>query len=233
LKEINSQKDKLFSIIAHDLRSPFASIIGLIDLISDKSLGLSIEQIQELALTLNKTVVATNDLLENLLDWSRMEQGLLIPKRVPFYIGQIIDHAVQQLSELAANKQIEIVAQITPQLEADIDERMITSVIRNLLSNAIKFTKRGGMITICAKEQQQFIVVSVVDSGVGIPAHKISKLFINNSEIGTPGTEGEHSSGLGLLLCKEFVEKHDGKIWAESEVGKGSTFHFSIVKNVR
>jgi PAS domain S-box-containing protein len=233
LIEVNAEKDKLFSIIAHDLRSPFASIMGLIELISNDELGLTLEQIQEIAQSLNKTVISTNNLLENLLDWSRMQRGLLIPMKEPLKLHHLVKHSVLQLAEMAAKKEIDVVANVPEDLFANIDERMIGSVIRNLLSNAIKFTERGGKVTIVAQKQDDAVLVKVTDTGIGIPPSKLPSLFTCSTDVGTPGTEGEHSSGLGLLLCKEFVEKHNGEIGVESETTnlqhkRGSTFYFTL-----
>jgi PAS domain S-box-containing protein len=230
LIEVNAEKDKLFSIISHDLRSPFASIVWLVELISDRSLGFSLEQIQELGASLVKTLAATNDLLENLLSWSRMQRGVLVVEKKETLLTHLVDETLLQVEEMATQKEIEIQKEVPEQITANIDERMISSVLRNLLTNAIKFTRRGGKVTINVKNIEHTVQISVTDTGVGISANKIPLLFTINKEANTPGTEGEQSSGLGLVLCKEFVEKHDGKLWAESELGKGSTFFFTLPK---
>ncbi len=228
LIELNATKDKFFSIIAHDLRSPFSSILGLTEVMEEDE--LSVEQIRDFTKTIRRTVVNTYDLLENLLEWSKIQRDLLKTEFKLCSLKQIIDDSVVHHSEFALRKGIKIDTNVSQNLIIEVDERMISSVIRNILSNAIKFSRRGEIVKIDVEENGSDYTICIADSGIGMSESRISKLFKIDSEKGLPGTEGERSSGLGLILCKEFIEKHGGNIWAKSELDKGSTFYFSIPK---
>jgi PAS domain S-box-containing protein len=231
LVHLNAEKDKLFSVIAHDLRNPFSSILGLTDVMISESEELTSSQFREYATSLKKTTLASYNLLENLLDWSRLQRGLFIPNPTSISLDRLVDEEINQLSEFALKKQIEIEKRISGKMMVDVDVKMIGSVIRNLLSNAIKFTHRGGKVTVVATKSKEIITLKISDNGIGIQPNILSKLFQIDSEKGKPGTEGEQSSGLGLLLCKEFVEKNGGEIWAESVEGEGSIFGLTLNAN--
>jgi hypothetical protein len=228
LIELNATKDKFFSIIAHDLRSPFSSILGLTELMEEDE--ISVDQVRDFTKTIRKTALSTYDLLENLLEWSKLQRDMIKTDFKFSSLKQIIDNSVEHHSEFAFRKEIKIISNVSPSFVAEVDERMISSVVRNILSNAIKFSNRGGKVEITAEEDGSNYKISIADSGIGMSESRISKLFKIDSEKGTPGTEGERSSGLGMILCKEFIDKHGGKIWAKSEPGKGSTFCFTIPK---
>jgi signal transduction histidine kinase len=194
----------------------------------DESETLTKDQFVEYATSLKKTTLTSYNLLENLLDWSRLQRGLFIPEPTIVSLNRLAEEAINHLSELALKKQIEIVKNIPGNLFVEVDERMIGSVLRNLITNAIKFTHIGGKVTVEAIKSKTEIILKISDNGIGMSPLILSKLFKIDSEKGKPGTEGELSSGLGLLLCKEFVEKNGGKIWAESIEGKGSSFYFTL-----
>ena len=229
LLKISSEKDKFFSIIAHDLRSPFYGFLGLSQRLVEELPVMSINETRRIAGNLNDSAVATFRLLENLLEWSRMEQGLMpfLPESIQLL--PFIDDCLSALWESAENKEIEIKIDVKNDLTIYADRNMIQTIIRNLVTNAIKFTKKDGNIYISAKPiLENNIEISIEDSGVGMNKEIIENLFKLHINTSRAGTNGEPSTGLGLVLCKEFVEKHNGKIWAESEEGKGSTFYFTV-----
>lgn len=228
LESLNATKDKFFSIIAHDLKNPFASLIGASDLLVDSSNELSQEQVKIFSGIINQSARQAFRLLENLLEWSRMQTGSIAWKPKQVDLWDLVNEVVILLTGSAENKQIDLEAKIDENLTAFVDPNMINTVVRNLVSNAIKFTPRGGKIVVGSKVSDDFIEISVTDTGVGIKPEKIDQLFqIGESVVGV-GTENETGTGLGLILCKEFVEQHKGKIEVKSEPNKGSTFKFSI-----
>jgi len=229
LQRLSSEKDKFFSIIAHDLRSPFTGFLGLSQRLVEELPELSMNETERIAGNLNDSAVATFRLLENLLEWSRMEQGLIPFNPDLIKLRPVIDNCLSTTWESAKNKDIEIECDVNDAQIVYADLNMIQTIIRNLVSNAIKFTKKDGNIYISAKPVLgKKIEISVKDSGVGMNKEIVEDLFKLHGNTSRFGTNGEPSTGLGLVLCKEFVEKHNGTIWAESEDGKGSTFYFTI-----
>lgn len=229
LQKLNSEKDKFFSIIAHDLRGPFNGFLGLTQIMAEDLPSLKMAEIQEIAVSMKNSATNLFRLLENLLHWARMQQGLIPFNKEALALFPIIEESVEMLMEAAKNKGIEITNEVSDLLEVFADSNMLQTVIRNLVSNAVKFTPKGGKITIRAKMlSDNDIEISINDSGIGMSKALVDNLFQLDVKTNRPGTEGEPSTGLGLLLCKEFVEKHGGKLWVKSEEGKGSTFYFSI-----
>ena len=230
LQNINAEKDKFFSIISHDLRSPLVSFLGLTQIMAEDLPTLSINEIQDLALGMKNSANNLYGLLENLLEWSRLQRGLTNFTPKPFLLLPKITETMQPILELANKKEIEIGYNIPDDLEVFGDENMISSALRNIASNAVKFTTKGGRINLTAKKlDHSEVEISISDSGIGMNKDLLNKLFsLDKHSTSRTGTDGEPSSGLGLLLCKEFIEKHSGKLWAESEEGKGSTFYFTI-----
>ncbi len=230
LLELNRDKDKFFSILAHDLRTPFNAILGLSQLVADDYDELTKEEVVKIVKDINKAGKNLFRLLENLLNWSRVTSGRaeFNPEKIDLF--ELVLTAVHLLKPNADTKEITIENNIKPNTYVFVDEQMIESVIENLLTNAIKFTPRGGKIAINISEQPDRYEVSVSDTGVGISKENIGKLFRIDVPFSEYGTEKEKGSGLGLILCKENVEKHNGKIWVESEPGKGSTFYFTVPK---
>ena len=228
LKELNATKDKFFSIIAHDLKSPFNGIIGISNLMKEESKKLDLHSIHQYANMINTSAVQTYRLLENLLNWARIQQGKIIFNPNNILLKHLINEVVILLRESAYQKKIQIIDKTPANLRAKIDEGMIETILRNLVSNAIKFTPVGGQIEIQTTIINTGIEISVSDNGVGIDEENIQKLFNIDTNYSIPGTEKEKGTGLGLILCKEFSEKHNGKISAKSVVGKGSKFTISL-----
>lgn len=233
LKELNLTKDKFFSIIAHDLKSPFQGFLGLTQIMAEEANSFSADELTKLGTEMHQTADNLFALLKNLLEWAQMQNGSMSFEPNEVSLSELIAESIKAIKKRSKQKGITIINMVTYHKFALVDDNMINSVLLNLLSNAVKFTKRFGTITIQVKSTgNKMIEISVSDTGVGIPKDKIQKLFKAGEKIGTKGTEGELSTGLGLLLCKEFVEKHGGKIWAESEENKGSTFYFTVPEGV-
>jgi len=229
LQKINTEKDKFFSIIAHDLRGPFNGFLGLTKIMVEESSSLSRSEIQEMAVDMQNSAKNLFRLLDNLLHWASIQQNLIVFKKEEMELFPIVSESVETLKKLSNNKDIEIVIGISNQLNVFADSNMVQTIIRNLVSNAIKFTPKGGKVNILAnKVDNTNIEISVSDTGIGLNRKMTGNLFRLDVKTNREGTEGEPSTGLGLLLCKEFVEKHGGKLWVESEEGKGSTFHFTL-----
>lgn len=232
LEQTNSEKDKFFSIIAHDLRSPFQGFLGLTKLIADDLENMSMRDVRELSSDMQKSANNLYKLLDNLLQWSRFQRGFIELKIDAINIYQIVQQNIIISLETAKQKNINLINNVPNDIFAIADFQMINTVVRNLLSNAIKFTNKNGSIMIGANTTPEKIVyVFVQDDGIGMDEQILSDLFKIDKKVTRPGTSGETSSGLGLLLCKDFIEKNKGKIWVESEVDKGSTFFFTLPQN--
>ena len=233
LKKANAEKDKFFSVIAHDLRGPLGGIMGITELLANDSADLSDSQRYDLTVELSYSARNTFNLLEQLLEWSRMERGLTEFKPRKHVLKQMITDSLNIVAETARAKSIELFLEMPTELEVFADQNMFQTVLRNLASNAVKFTRQGGQVTISARpENDDLISVAVKDTGIGMTRQMVDNLFRIDVNTGRPGTIGEQSTGLGLLICKEFVEKHGGMIEVESEVDKGSVFRFSISGNI-
>lgn len=229
LQELNATKDKFFSIIAHDLRSPFNSFLGLTQIMAEELPSLTMAQIQEIAVNMSKSATNLYRLLENLLHWSSMQQGVIPFNPESVRLLPVADESITMILESAKIKGIEINCTIPDDLVVFADTNLLQTVIRNLVSNAVKFTLTGGKVNLSAKTTTDSnIEIFVQDSGIGMSQKLLGDLFKLDVKTSRKGTSGEPSTGLGLLLCKEFIEKHGGQIWAESEVGKGSTFYFTL-----
>jgi signal transduction histidine kinase len=229
LRELNAEKDKLFSILAHDLRSPFSAFLGLTEILSKKLQEINHDNIQSIANSLRHSALNVFQLIENLLEWSRMQRGLVEYEPRTIQLKDLIIRSVKTLSETLKQKDQEIQLHVPESIFVNVDIAMIESTLRNLISNAIKFSNRGEKINISAKIiLNKKVEVTVSDNGVGISDELLGQLFHVNEYVGCRGTEGELSTGLGLLLCKEFVEKNGGEIRAESIEGTGSNFSFTL-----
>ncbi|MDP3684276.1 MAG: ATP-binding protein, partial [Ignavibacteria bacterium] len=229
LLKLNAEKDKFFSIIAHDLRSPFHGFLIMTEMLTENISEFSSEEIVSYLGELNKSTQNIYKLLQNLLDWAQLKKGSFdfTPKEVS--LSTTVSASIEQINKRAIQKGITIINEVPENQNVFVDERMINSILGNLLSNAVKFTGKEGKVTIKTKTQSYGMVeITVEDSGVGITERTLNKLFKIDEKVGKKGTDGELSTGLGLLLCKEFVEKHGGKIWVESEEGKGSCFIFTV-----
>ena len=229
LLKLNAEKDKFFSIMAHDLRSPFNGFLGLTRLMVEDLPSMRIEEVQKIALSMRKSATNLYALLENLLEWSRMKQGLTTFESCSFLLMPEILQNVESLAVTASLKGIEINYDLPDNFSVFADKNMFGSLMRNLISNAVKFSPRGGNVKISSKSNTDGSVeIAVKDSGIGMNEKIMDNLFCLDENTNRKGTEGEPSTGLGLVLCKEFIEKHGGKLWLESEVGIGSTFYFML-----
>jgi PAS domain S-box-containing protein len=228
LRELNATKDKFFSIIAHDLKSPFNSILGFSDLLVEQIEEKDYEGIDKYAWIIQNSSQRAMDLLSNLLEWSRSQTGRMVYSPEYIEIGLLINEVTELLQDIAQQKSISILKNLPQKAIVFADKAMIGTILRNLTSNAIKFTNPGGEVLISVIEKPGKIELSVRDNGIGINKGAIDKLFRIDENISTLGTQNERGTGLGLILCKDFVEKHAGRIWVESEIGKGSTFFFTL-----
>jgi PAS domain S-box-containing protein len=228
LKDLNHTKDKFFGIIAHDLKNPFHNILGFSDLLAESVKDYNTEKTLRYLNFIKSSAENAHNLLENLLEWSRSQSGAIEFKPEELSINDVFEHIISELENSTFNKEIKIYNKLENEISAFGDLNMINTILRNLISNAIKFTNRGGEIQLQAILKDEYVYISVQDNGIGIKQDKINKLFKISENISTSGTEKEKGTGLGLILCKEFVEKHSGEIFAESELNKGSTFCFSL-----
>lgn len=228
LRELNAQKDKFFSIIAHDLKSPFNTIMGFSELLMEQINEKDYNGVDEYAKMIMESSKQALDLLMNLLEWSRVQTGRMQFSPENFDLVHLVDENILLFDLIAAQKAITINKSLPHEFIIFADKQMIRTVLRNLISNAIKFTRQGGEINISAEKTAKEVHISVSDNGIGIAPERIEKLFRIDESNSTYGTNDEAGTGLGLILCKEFVEKHGGRIWVESEQEKGSTFYVSL-----
>lgn len=228
LKYANDSKDKFFSIIAHDLKNPLSAIYMNSELLSIYFEQFPPEQLKDNIDKLHASSTHLKEFLDNLLEWARAQTNGISYEPEETNINELVENNISLLQSHANDKQLEINANLTDNLNLMLDQNMINTVVRNLTTNAIKFTPEGGNIIISTEKINQNIRVSIEDSGVGISPENLEKLFRIDTTISTKGTSGEKGTGLGLLLCKEFVEKHGGKINVKSDQGKGSKFYFDL-----
>lgn len=230
LHELVSTKDKFFSILAHDLRSNFGSYCMLTELITNKMDELSSEKLRELTTILYTSSRTLYSLLENLLDWARLQTGGLVFKPEVLDISKMAKDAISLFKVKSEEKSLTIESKIPEKTYVYADSNMLATVFRNLISNAAKFSRKTSRILVTSNEKGDFIKISVSDQGIGIKESDISKLFRIDVHITTIGTTQEKGTGLGLILCKEFVEKCGGNIGVESKEGEGSDFFFTLPK---
>jgi PAS domain S-box-containing protein len=229
LQTVNDEKDKFFSIIAHDLRGPLSAFVAASQIITEEIQTMAIDEIKALTVSMKTSATNIYSLLENLLEWSRLRRGGIdfVPQMINLKKKTLACIAV--LNESARQKGIEIEVSVPGDIEVFADNNMLDALIRNLVSNALKFSAKGGKVNIIGGYyENKSVQIKISDTGIGMTQELKNKMFMMNERTSRPGTAGESSTGLGLLLCKEFVEKHNGKIWVESEPGKGSTFSFTI-----
>ncbi len=228
LEKSNNEKDLLFSVIAHDLKSPFNGFMGLIEILVEEGLTLPKSELLNIYKQLNN---AANDLyllLENLLEWSVLQRQSIQISTKELTLSNIVTENINQISEHAKQKEIEIINEIPFDQKVFSDEKMLHTILRNLLSNAVKFSNRGGKIRFISIINNDEIEISVIDNGIGMASDKLPKLFKVGENVSVKGTAGEASTGLGLILCKELIEKLKGKIWAKSKENEGSVFTISL-----
>jgi two-component system, sensor histidine kinase and response regulator len=228
LQKINAEKDKLFSVIAHDLRSPFNSFLLLTEMLADEYMDFTEEEMTKLVKSMYKTAVSVSDLLENLLEWSKIQRGLASFQPVNLKLSDIIQKNLDYFHTHLVNKEIDLELRMDENLMVYADPSMVSSVLRNLVSNAIKFTRHQGSITIdVSKPSVDMVLIRISDTGVGMSESMISKLFSVETK-GRKGTDDEPSSGLGLILVKEFVQKMNGKVHLESKQDEGTSFFVEL-----
>lgn len=226
LINLNADKDRFFSILAHDLRSPFNAIIGFTDMLKNNIHDYNINQIENFINNINASALSTYTLLEDLLLWGRSQSGKLPFEPQIINLTEVCHDVVSVMNLAAKTKNITIKNFITEPIKVSADKQMIKTVLRNLISNAVKFTHAYGDIEIHLTQDVRAIIISISDNGIGIPENEIKNLFNEKQKISREGTANESGSGLGLILCKEFIEKHGGEIWAESN--NGSNFKFLL-----
>jgi PAS domain S-box-containing protein len=232
LKIQNETKNKFFSIISHDLINPIAGIIGFSDLLKENYSDLEPEKIKKYATIINKSANFTLSLLHDLLEWSRVQIGSIKPNKEIFILSDLLAHNIAGVSSLAFSKKIGLTSDFRQKLNVYADKKMISTIMRNLLSNAIKFTPQGGTITISSEEislnGKKLLETTITDTGIGMSEEKLDNLFKIEHNYRSTGTNNEAGTGLGLILCKEFIEKNNGTIKVQSEVNVGSSFVFTL-----
>lgn len=230
LQELNATKDKFFGIISHDLKGPLNSLTSFSGLLLNHSQSLSKDEIQMLAKDLDKSLKTLFAFLENLLEWARSQTGSIDHKPETIVVKEVIEACFGLLRKSAENKQISLLENVSPELHVTADKNQFHTVIRNFISNAIKFTHQQGTVYIEAKADGTSVEIAVRDNGVGMKKEIQEKLFKLEHKHTSRGTANEKGTGLGLILCKEFIEKNGGSVRVESEEGKGSAFIFTLPK---
>lgn len=228
LKNLNASKDKFFSVVAHDLRSPFHGLLGLSEIIVDEFDFLEKPDLKEYMANIHKTIENVYRLIENLLEWSRLQSGKMTFSPAKLNLYKSIETVQQVLIGVSSLKDITIINNTSKGIFVHADEKMLRSVLQNLITNGIKFSNPNSEITISAASDKEIVTVSVSDKGIGMDEDTLSKIFSLDHSITTPGTAQEKGTGLGLVLCHEMIEKHSGKIWAASKKGIGTDFHFTL-----
>ncbi len=231
LLSLNQTKDKFFSIIAHDLINPFQPLLGLSELLITDLDNLSDDEIKKYATLIKESAMKLYNLLSNLLKWTQAQTGRLSYNPENIYLKELVTEILSFYKENAKIKNIHLMNHINKEVMAYADRELLSAIFRNLISNAIKFTNKNGYVKIDAYEKDRIVEVLVKDNGIGIDPERINKIFKIESAISTRGTEDEEGTGLGLILCKEFIEKNRGKIRVVSHKGKGTSFHFTLPKS--
>jgi len=229
LNKLIGTKNKLFSIIAHDLQSPFMGIAGLSEMINESAKRNENKEIAEYSEMISDTSVKTSNLLLNLLDWAKSQKGDLKLNPQQINLDDFVDETISLMHDHRQRKQIELKKNNTDIL-LYADPNCLKTVLRNLLSNALKFTPESGSVSIFSEDKNEEVLVAISDTGIGIEEEHISRIFDENSYFTTKGTSKEKGSGIGLSLCKDLINRHNGKLWVESEKNKGTTFYFTLPK---
>ena len=228
LQDVNASKDKFFSIISHDLRSPLSVILGMTELLRENFDHYAPDRAKELLTRMNAAAERLNMLLENLLTWSRLQRGVMEYRPEKIDLRAIAEESRDLLLARAEQKDVVLANIIPPKTSAFADYDMINTVIRNLVSNALKFTTAGDRIELSASCSEIVAEVSVCDTGTGMSSEDLARLFRIDVQHSSIGTAGERGTGLGLILCQELVERNGGTIWADSRLGEGTTFRFTL-----
>jgi signal transduction histidine kinase len=233
LKELNSTKDKFFSIIGHDLRNPLNALLGFSELISGNSRDYTSEEIQRYSKIINEAAKNIHLLIENLLEWSRSQSGNIDFQPEKIDLSAMVSEIIKVFEIHADKKGVKLVSEILDDIVVTADRNLLSTIIRNLVSNAVKFTPNGGQVRIFCEQNDNELIISVEDTGIGMSEEQLANLFRLDSNVTMPGTSEEKGTGLGLILCKEFVDMHKGRIWASSKPKEGSTFSFSLPQKAK
>ncbi len=228
LQEANFSKDKLLSIIAHDLRNPFSVLITFSKLLLDSYDDFKKDDVINYLKTFYQTSKQGYNLLDNLLKWSKSQTGAMEVEGEVIDFNDIVEENITLLNSQAKSKEIELINEVPKNIFAFADLNMILTVIRNLISNAIKFTNLRGKVVVKGRNYDKYIEISIKDNGIGIPEEDLEKIFRIDIKYSTEGTANERGSGLGLVLCKEFIEKNLGTLKANSKIDEGSEFIFTL-----
>ena len=228
LKELNSTKDKFFSIIGHDLRNPLNALLGFSELISGNSRDYTSEEIQRYSKIINEAAKNIHLLIENLLEWSRSQSGNIDYQPEKTDLHPMVSEIFKVFEIHADKKEVTLVSEIPEDISVTADRNLLSTILRNLINNAVKFTPNGGQVRIFCEQNDSEITISVEDTGIGMSEKQMDNLFRLSNNITMPGTSEEKGTGLGLILCKEFVDMHKGRIWAASKPREGSTFSFTL-----
>lgn len=232
LIEINATKDKFFSIISHDLRNPFDGLQKVSENLLKNFENYDNKKIVSLIEMINNASKQGSALLENLLEWSRLQIGSINFNPIEIKLFDLVEKCIKSISSFFENKQINFINNVSNTSRIIADEYMLETILRNLLTNAVKFTPESGTVIISINEHLEYTEFTIKDNGIGLSDQIYFKLFNLDKNCSMPGTAKEKGTGLGLILCKEFVEKHGGTIWAESKVKVGSEFKFTIPKTI-
>ncbi|KPL12068.1 MAG: hypothetical protein AMS26_18805 [Bacteroides sp. SM23_62] len=233
LKELNSTKDKFFSIIGHDLRNPLNALLGFSELISGNSRDYTSEEIQRYSKIINEAAKNIHLLIENLLEWSRSQSGNIDYNPEQTELMPMVREIFKVFEIHADKKGVTLVSEIPQDIVVTADRNLLSTILRNLINNAVKFTPNGGQVRIFCEQNDSEITISIEDTGIGMSEKQLDNLFRLDSNVTMPGTSEEKGTGLGLILCKEFVDMHNGKIWAFSKPKEGSTFSFTLPLKAR
>jgi PAS domain S-box-containing protein len=229
LKKLNSEKDKFYSVLAHDLRSPFSGLCGLTEILAEELPAMPVEKAQEMAIAIKKSTSGIYNLLVDLLDWSRINQGLIQYHPERLLLLPVISDTIQLVQDRLTDKSIQSSTDCPEDLVVFADRYMLQVIIRNLVTNAVKFTPKKGQITLSAKFQgTDKVEISLADTGIGMNKAILDNLFRIDIQTTRRGTDGEPSTGIGLLLCNEFILRHGSTLLVESEEDKGSRFTFTL-----
>jgi signal transduction histidine kinase len=229
LLTVISEKDKFFTIIAHDLKNPLQALKGFIQILYEELNALTMNEIYEIVHHIKSSTNNFSDLLENLMLWARLQRGLMHFNQEEISLSSAVRESISLISDSAANKNIELTYTIPENIKVFADINIFQTIIRNLISNAVKFTLPGGKIKIGGKLcDDSFVELSISDTGIGMSPGMVRDLFNLDRGTSRTGSGGEPGTGLGLIICKDFIENQGGKLWVESEESKGSTFYFTL-----
>ncbi len=228
LQKDNADKDKFFSIVAHDLKGPFMPLIGNAELLIELADALPPSEVRQMGVSIRDSGKRMVDLLENLLTWARLQMGRMECQPELFNLQEVVKKNISLLADIAVYKQVILQNNVKGDCVVYGDEHMIDTVIRNLINNALKFSLPMGQVTVSSTCLEETVLVAVADTGGGIKQEDIAKLFKVGSQHTTTGTAKEKGTGLGLIMCQEMIERNNGQIWLESELGKGTVVKFTV-----